>query len=158
QKSNKIVPLSNHLSLNGYICRSTERSMSYVRKFSLGRDRLASDSLAAWMACCPCRRRPHSSAARHSCHCSALQPLCGKSRTRLGQDPELVVVEDLCSFDGSDARISYRRRTSTILFYLEEAFMQKEAPSIYAAIDIGSNTIHLVVARCTQDNLDILEE
>ncbi len=36
--------------------------------------------------------------------------------------------------------------------------MQKEVPSIHAAIDIGSNTIHLVVARCTHDNLDILEE
>ena len=36
--------------------------------------------------------------------------------------------------------------------------MQQERSAIRASIDIGSNTIHLVVARCTQEKLDILEE
>ena len=35
--------------------------------------------------------------------------------------------------------------------------MQQERSVIYASIDIGSNTIHLLVARCTGDTLDILE-
>jgi exopolyphosphatase/pppGpp-phosphohydrolase len=37
--------------------------------------------------------------------------------------------------------------------------MQKQSPSpMRAAIDIGSNTIHLVVARCTAHDLDIVED
>ncbi len=36
--------------------------------------------------------------------------------------------------------------------------MQEQSSPINAAIDIGSNTIHLVVARCTPDNLDIVED
>ncbi len=35
--------------------------------------------------------------------------------------------------------------------------MQQEQSAIRASIDIGSNTIHLLVARCTQDSLEILE-
>src|SRR5947209_1911824 len=36
--------------------------------------------------------------------------------------------------------------------------MQKQRAPIHAAIDIGSNTIHLVVAHCTPDDLDIIED
>src|SRR5947207_15545895 len=36
--------------------------------------------------------------------------------------------------------------------------MQKQQAPIHAAIDIGSNTIHLVVAHCTPDDLDIIED
>jgi exopolyphosphatase/pppGpp-phosphohydrolase len=35
--------------------------------------------------------------------------------------------------------------------------MQQERSAILASIDIGSNTIHLLVARCSRDKLDILE-
>ena len=36
--------------------------------------------------------------------------------------------------------------------------MQKQQAPVHAAIDIGSNTIHLVVAHCTPDDLDIIED
>jgi exopolyphosphatase / guanosine-5'-triphosphate,3'-diphosphate pyrophosphatase len=36
--------------------------------------------------------------------------------------------------------------------------MQEHSPPMLAAIDIGSNTIHIVVARCQPDNLDIVED
>nr|HET6905105.1 CHAD domain-containing protein [Ktedonobacteraceae bacterium] len=36
--------------------------------------------------------------------------------------------------------------------------MRKQEAPVYAAIDIGSNTIHLVVARCKPDDLEILED
>ena len=36
--------------------------------------------------------------------------------------------------------------------------MPKQSLPVHAAIDIGSNTIHIVVARCTPDDLDILED
>ncbi len=36
--------------------------------------------------------------------------------------------------------------------------MQEQAPPTRAAIDIGSNTIHIVVARCTADDLDIVAD
>ncbi len=36
--------------------------------------------------------------------------------------------------------------------------MQEQSSPVRAAIDIGSNTIHIVVARCTPDNLDIVED
>jgi exopolyphosphatase/pppGpp-phosphohydrolase len=36
--------------------------------------------------------------------------------------------------------------------------MQKQPSPMRAAIDIGSNTIHLVVARCTAKDLDIVED
>lgn len=36
--------------------------------------------------------------------------------------------------------------------------MQKQRAPIHAAIDIGSNTVHLVVAHCTPDDLDIIED
>jgi len=36
--------------------------------------------------------------------------------------------------------------------------MQEQLPPMHAAIDIGSNTIHIVVARCTPENLDIVED
>ena len=36
--------------------------------------------------------------------------------------------------------------------------MQKQESPVCAAIDIGSNTIHVVVARCKPDDLDILED
>ena len=36
--------------------------------------------------------------------------------------------------------------------------MQKQNAPVHAAIDIGSNTIHLVVARCKPDDLDILAD
>src|SRR5205085_1297158 len=36
--------------------------------------------------------------------------------------------------------------------------MQEQSLPTNAAIDIGSNTIHLVVARCAPDNLDIVED
>jgi len=36
--------------------------------------------------------------------------------------------------------------------------MQKRNAPIHAAIDIGSNTIHLVVAHCTPNDLDIVED
>ena len=36
--------------------------------------------------------------------------------------------------------------------------MQEPSPPVLAAIDIGSNTIHIVVARCQPDNLDIIED
>lgn len=36
--------------------------------------------------------------------------------------------------------------------------MQKQKSPVCAAIDIGSNTIHVVVARCQPDDLDILED
>src|SRR6266702_8136421 len=39
-----------------------------------------------------------------------------------------------------------------------ESFMQEQLPPMHAAIDIGSNTIHIVVARCTPENLDIVED
>ncbi len=35
--------------------------------------------------------------------------------------------------------------------------MHKQSPPVYAAIDIGSNTVRVVVARYTDDKLDILE-
>ena len=35
--------------------------------------------------------------------------------------------------------------------------MYKQSPPVYAAIDIGSNTVRVVVARCTDDKLEILE-
>ena len=34
--------------------------------------------------------------------------------------------------------------------------MQKQETSIQAAIDIGSNTIHIVIARCSPTSLEIL--
>src|SRR5438874_7084817 len=36
--------------------------------------------------------------------------------------------------------------------------MQKQQAPMRAAIDIGSNTIHIVVARCKSDDLDIVED
>jgi hypothetical protein len=36
--------------------------------------------------------------------------------------------------------------------------MQQQQPPVRAAIDIGSNTIHIVIARCKSDNLDIIED
>jgi exopolyphosphatase/pppGpp-phosphohydrolase len=36
--------------------------------------------------------------------------------------------------------------------------MQKHSPLMLAAIDIGSNTIHIVVAHCKPDDLDIVED
>jgi len=39
-----------------------------------------------------------------------------------------------------------------------ESFMQDQDAPIRAAIDIGSNTIHIVAARCTADDLDILAD
>ncbi len=36
--------------------------------------------------------------------------------------------------------------------------MQEPSPPMQAAIDIGSNTIHIVVARCKPDDLDIVED
>ena len=36
--------------------------------------------------------------------------------------------------------------------------MRKLDAPVCAAIDIGSNTIHLVVARCKPDDLEILED
>jgi exopolyphosphatase/pppGpp-phosphohydrolase len=36
--------------------------------------------------------------------------------------------------------------------------MQKQNAPVHAAIDIGSNTIHLVIARCKPDDLDILAD
>ncbi len=36
--------------------------------------------------------------------------------------------------------------------------MQEQSPPVLAAIDIGSNTIHIVVARCQPDTLDIIED
>ncbi len=36
--------------------------------------------------------------------------------------------------------------------------MQKQRGNTHAAIDIGSNTIHLIIAHCTPDNLDIIED
>jgi hypothetical protein len=36
--------------------------------------------------------------------------------------------------------------------------MQESSPPMRAAIDIGSNTIHIVVARCRPDTLDIIED
>jgi exopolyphosphatase/pppGpp-phosphohydrolase len=36
--------------------------------------------------------------------------------------------------------------------------MQDQLSPVRAAIDIGSNTIHIVVARCTPDDLDIVED
>ena len=36
--------------------------------------------------------------------------------------------------------------------------MQKQESPVCAAIDIGSNTIHVVVARSKPDDLDILED
>src|SRR5947209_5590977 len=36
--------------------------------------------------------------------------------------------------------------------------MREQTPPTRAAIDIGSNTIHIVVARCTSDYLDIVAD
>ena len=36
--------------------------------------------------------------------------------------------------------------------------MQKQNAPVHAAVDIGSNTIHLVVARSKPDDLDILAD
>lgn len=36
--------------------------------------------------------------------------------------------------------------------------MQQQLPPIRAAIDIGSNTIHIVIARCKPDDLNIVED
>ena len=36
--------------------------------------------------------------------------------------------------------------------------MQEQSPPVLAAIDIGSNTIHIVVAHCRPDTLDIIED
>src|SRR5437660_2062420 len=36
--------------------------------------------------------------------------------------------------------------------------MQEQSPPMRAAIDIGSNTIHIVVARCTPFDLDIVAD
>src|SRR5437763_15785064 len=36
--------------------------------------------------------------------------------------------------------------------------MHEQFPPMRAAIDIGSNTIHIVVARCTAQDLDIVED
>ena len=36
--------------------------------------------------------------------------------------------------------------------------MQDQQAPMRAAIDIGSNTIHIVVARCKPDDLDIVED
>src|SRR5579884_726846 len=40
----------------------------------------------------------------------------------------------------------------------ESFFMQDQSSPVRAAIDIGSNTIHIVVARCAPDALDIVED
>jgi hypothetical protein len=45
----------------------------------------------------------------------------------------------------------------TMTFQMRGGFMQQERSVICASIDIGSNTIHLLVARCTRATLDILE-
>src|SRR5438270_6593065 len=39
----------------------------------------------------------------------------------------------------------------------EEAFMQQQASAVRAAIDIGSNTIEVLVARCLPGDLEIIE-
>ncbi len=36
--------------------------------------------------------------------------------------------------------------------------MREQPSPVRAAIDIGSNTIHIVVARCSPHNLEILED
>src|SRR2546428_9720288 len=36
--------------------------------------------------------------------------------------------------------------------------MQEQSPPMLAAIDVGSNTIHIVVARCFPDTLDIVDD
>src|SRR5947209_15256039 len=38
----------------------------------------------------------------------------------------------------------------------KEHFMQKQSPPTYAAIDIGSNTTQITVARCQPEMLDIV--
>src|SRR5947209_8483361 len=43
------------------------------------------------------------------------------------------------------------------LFRAEEAFMQQQASAVRAAIDIGSNTIEVLVARCLPSDLEIIE-
>src|SRR5947199_8183001 len=35
--------------------------------------------------------------------------------------------------------------------------MQQQASAIQAAIDIGSNTIEVLIARCSHDNVEIIE-
>src|SRR5438132_3387388 len=42
--------------------------------------------------------------------------------------------------------------------FYQEAYMQKQRGTMHAAIDIGSNTIHLIIARCSPDELDIVED
>jgi cell division ATPase FtsA len=37
----------------------------------------------------------------------------------------------------------------------KESFMQQQKTAIRAAIDIGSNTIEVLIARCVPDNLEI---
>jgi exopolyphosphatase/pppGpp-phosphohydrolase len=43
-------------------------------------------------------------------------------------------------------------------WFKRESFMQDQNAPIRAAIDIGSNTIHIVVARCTLNDLEILAD
>src|SRR5947209_16528358 len=38
----------------------------------------------------------------------------------------------------------------------KEHFMQQQSPPTYAAIDIGSNTTQITVARCQPETLDIV--
>jgi exopolyphosphatase/pppGpp-phosphohydrolase len=39
----------------------------------------------------------------------------------------------------------------------KESFMQQQKTAIRAAIDIGSNTIEVLIARCVPDNLEFIE-
>jgi exopolyphosphatase/pppGpp-phosphohydrolase len=52
------------------------------------------------------------------------------------------------------------RLNGFLCFFLpkKESRMEKQAAPICAAIDVGSNTIHIVVARCFPDTLEILAD
>src|SRR5437588_5329923 len=60
----------------------------------------------------------------------------------------------VCLKDKSRARV-----VTFLLVCGGSTYMQKqEASPMRAAIDVGSNTIHIVVARCKADDLDIVED
>src|SRR5579884_3452510 len=58
------------------------------------------------------------------------------------------------------ARARMARLNSSLFFPLpeKESRMEKQSAPVCAAIDVGSNTIHIVVARCFPDNLEILAD